>query len=238
MILLNQKNNNRKPPSLLMDENNATSFGSPTVIPSQRKKAERWSSLKRSHYFFPFLCVLALSAGGLIIYGLPHSYTAGRTTTALSSAEGNVADGQEIAQIPIAETLTAPISPTHSEYTTLMRSSAVIVNDQPSALAKPVEVVRPAPAKTVGNAQIKPFVSLAQAPKPIIPGKEKSMPSSDIDVLIALMRYSEDGKSSKLIELQELLDKCPAPNTRPGIQCRQNICAQAKGDSTLCPDNR
>jgi hypothetical protein len=231
---LNPKKNNRKPPSLLMEEGNAASISSDNVIPSQQHNAEKSPFQKRSQYFFPTLCVLALSTVGLTIYALPYSYNASQTA-AIPSAEGIVVDRQDTAYAPIASPLTAPKLAIPAEHSTPILSSAIIVNEQPSALPKPVVDISPPPVKTVENTALKPSVSPTQAPQRAISVRAKPTPSSDIDVLIALMRYSEDGKSSKLIDLQELLDKCPAPNTKPGIQCRQNICAKKNGDSTLCP---
>lgn len=63
--------------------------------------------------------------------------------------------------------------------------------------------------------------------------------SSDVDVLIALMRYIESPDNDLPLPAREALKDriraCPAANTEAGIDCRQRICADLPGSPSLCP---
>ena len=97
--------------------------------------------------------------------------------------------------------------------------------------------VHPTPSKTPVIQAIKPYPPAPTARS----AHSASSPSrsSDVDVLIALMRYIEspdnDLPPPARKALQDRVKACPAANTEAGIDCRQRICADLPGSMSLCP---
>lgn len=228
---LNPKNTNRQPPSLLIEDDSVAPNGTHHVVPPTTENTRALPFSRWSRRILPILYMLMFGTVGITLYTLRDSYDSAETTSATASVDTQV-DVLPAASIgPKPGTTQQPLAP--------QSSSALIVHEPlPSPPTQAPKVVQPPPKDVAKTVSPRTLRSAQPTSHLTTQAAKKAAPSSDVDVLIALMRYSEDGKSSKLLDLQDRLDNCPAPNTRAGIQCRQKICAQPDGEDTLCPGRR
>ena len=228
---MNPRSTNRQPPSLLIEDDTVAPNGTHRAVPPLTENAKALAFSRRSRQILLILFTLMVGTVGITLYTLRDFYESPQTTGATASVD------TEVDALPTASAEPQPA--TAQQSLAPQPSSALIVNERPPSPPPQAPKVAQSLQKDIAKTESPKALRSSQPPsKPTTPAAKKPAPSSDVDVLIALMRYSEDGKSSELLDLQDRLDKCPAPNTRAGIQCRQKICAQPDGEDTLCRGRR
>lgn len=225
---MNQNKVIRQPPSLLIEDTESSRSDMHTWLPARARNPMPTGPILSSRYFWFSVFVLFL---GIAVFTWDT-----RKSQVRPKATSNHESVSPVSDVSAgAEYLSPPITLQQTRSSSL--DSALIVNEEHLTSVSPGPEIPARPPRILVKSEVpdvtQPVKPHPQNPAPITPATARS---SDAEVLIALLRYSEDSKSSKMLDLQDRLDECPAPNTRAGIRCRQNICAQPGGNAILCPE--
>ncbi len=218
---MTSSNAHSKAPSLLAD----TQDGSTPDIRPINNAGQSSTNSRKTLYIWLSIIALTLATGVAWVFD-----SAPQVTENLAEA------------YTISSTDAPNHSPSVAEQTppSMISESAQIFNERP--MEQPANLISrtatsPAPNKTLPTQAAKPHHNLPAARSA---NNTPAPPrSSDVDVLIALMRYIEspdnDLPPPTRKALQDRIKACPAANTEAGIHCRQRICADLPGSPSLCP---
>ncbi len=221
-IRLNTTKHHRKPPSLLEDSEtevsaDTISTGSPVI---SKSLSPRFNRPSQTLFVGCCIAIAALGAIGLcsqITFDQPTPHR--QEFRAAGDSFTNGLDRQFVVPQP---------HPSDSAA----QAGAVISHEPESTVEKEATPQPPQPLEPKAVPVVEsplPAARTAPPPAPV------NLASSELDVLIAMIQYSEDNQTLKQIELRQRLSKCPAANTEVGISCRQHICEELPQPTTLCP---
>lgn len=222
-LLITDKNN-RRPPSLLADHDEPALAPKSVGIPraSRSRFRSSYSALAASIF---------LGLGTIVSFSLALYEQESATTIELMSSNAPAA-GQHVTLDPDKSTPLLDSLP-------VVAAGAIIIDEHtrtPETEPMRPELPTQPPTRTASAPAGKKITTPIAQPAESTPvTAEQTLRSSDVDFLLALMRYSEDEQSLQQIELQERLGRCPAANTEEGIWCRQQICRDLGETVTLCP---
>ncbi len=214
-------------PSLLADTQDSSTLDIRSINPAGQSSTNSGKTL----FIWLSIILLTLATGAAWVLDSPPETTGNTAQTQAASNATNPLAITDTSPPMDEQTPAQPISEPAQIFNEAPEQHASLIDTHAASSPAPEKRENPVPtqpAKLPHRATATPPASKTVA----------ATRTSDVDVLIALVRYIEspdtDLPAPTRKALQDRIKACPAANTEAGIHCRERICADLPGSPSLC----